>query len=242
MFPTLDADFCWTLRFTTDCTYFVLMLTTSSDADWIRCFAHSFHSQTVRALFFSPSSNTYWVGCFAHLQQVTELPWISLYLMLIMSCILLPTNYTSFVLILSSSDTKSGGRLVRSQDVCALFLILFYLMKTHTLLACRPYVLCFNAPSSLADWIEHFAFPQIVCALIQCSFHFMLTKSDALLSHSSCVPCFNTPLRLMLTESDALPNNRTYYQEISTSLVWPDSFDSTKSGWRHILSLNIGLA
>jgi len=138
--------------------------------------------------------------------------------------------------------TKSGGRLVRSQDVCALFLISFYSIKTHILLARRPYVLCFNAPSSLADWIERFVFPQIVCALIQCSFHFMLTKSDALLSRSSCVPCFNTPLRLMLTESDALPNNRTYYQEIGASLVWPDSFDSTKSGWRHILSINIGLA
>ena len=74
--------------FTTDCTYFVVMLTTSSDADRIGCFAHSFRSQTVRALFLSSSSGAYRVGCFAHLQQVTDLPRISLYLMLVMSCIL----------------------------------------------------------------------------------------------------------------------------------------------------------
>src|ERR1700733_6911493 len=56
-----------------------LMLTTSSDAGRIGCFAHSFR---LRALFLSPSSNTYRIRCFAHLQQVPDLPRISLYLML----------------------------------------------------------------------------------------------------------------------------------------------------------------
>jgi len=37
-------------------------------------------------------------------------------------------------------------------------------------------------------------------------------------------------------------SNSSTNQEIGASLVWPDSFDSTKSGWCHILSLNIGLA
>ena len=172
MFSTSDADFCRTLCFTTDCTYFDAYYFIRCWPNWMFC---SF-IQTVRALFLSPSSNTYRVRCFAHLQQVPDLPRISLYLMLIMSCIL--PAYRSYVLRFDTLSIRCWlivRRLVRWLDVCALFLISFCLIDSHTLLARRSYVLCFNAPSSLSGWIEHFASPQIVCASIQCSFHFMLT-------------------------------------------------------------------
>ena len=142
MFSTSDADFCRTLCFTTDCTYFDAYYFIRCWPNWMFC---SF-IQTVHALFLSPSSNTYRVRCFAHLQQVPDLPRISLYLMLIMSCIL--PAYRSYVLRFDTLSIRCWlivRCLFRWLDVCALFLISFCLR------------------------LSHLARPQVIRALLQCS-------------------------------------------------------------------------